>query len=96
MRNGKPNPPNMRRMRYNKWVDRACALLKETDKAMTTKELMEALPDDRFRPKSGTGASQKLRKDPRIGQYYDYVKDLSGSNSYKVSFWFYEGDVFEE
>ena len=96
MRGGKPNPPNMRRMRYNKWLDRVCVLLEETDTAMTTVQLLQALPDDRFTPKTAQSASQKLRKDKRIGQYWDYVKDLTGSNSYKVSFWYYEGDVFEE
>lgn len=50
MMNGKPNPPNMRRRRYSRWLDKAAKLLMETNEAKTTQQLLNELPDDRHTP----------------------------------------------
>ncbi len=86
------NPQNMRRRRYNKWLDSAAEVLEEIDEARTAAWLIENLPDNRHTPKSTTAASQKLRKDKRFGRYEGYTTDILG-HAYKTFFYFYEGDV---
>lgn len=95
--NGKPNPPNMRRRRYSKWLDRCAKLLKETGEALTASRLMNSVPDDKFAPGTATAAAQKLRKDKRFGSFVDYTTNLEG-HRYKTSFFFYDylGEQDEE
>ena len=95
MINGKPNPPNMRRRRYSRWLDKAAKLLMETNEAKTTQQLLNELPDDRHTPANVGSASQKLRKDKRFAHYMDKVHDFRGQN-YEVAFWYFVGEYDEE
>ena len=96
MRHGKPNPQNMRRRRYSKWLDGAVELLKESEEAFTASYLINQLPDNRHTPPSANSAAQKMTKDPRFISTFDYTTDLNG-HRYKTKFFSYNwGHVDEE
>ncbi len=89
LRHSKPNPPNMRRRRYGKWLDRAAELLRVSGESRTANWLIENLPDDRHSPPNANSAAQKLKKDKRFGSFMGNTQDLHHSN-YKTNFFFYE------
>ena len=102
MRHGKggnkPNPQNMRRKRYGRWMDKAATLLQENGESMTASLLLNTLPDDRHSPSSANSAAQKLMKDERFGSFEDYTTDLHG-HRYKTRFFFFDynrGETHEE
>ena len=97
MRHSKPNPPNMRRRRYGKWLDKAAELLRESGESRTANWLIENLPDDRHSPPNANSAAQKMKKDERFGSFMANTQDLR-NNSYKTHFFFYnyEGENDEE
>lgn len=93
-----PNPQNMRRKRYSRWLDKASELLQENGESMTASLLMNTLPDDRHTPTSANSASQKLMKDERFGSFEDFTTDLHG-HRYKTRFFFFDykrGEINEE
>ena len=92
----KPNPKNMRRMRYGKWLKKAAELLEETNSAHTASSLMNLLPDNNATPPNANSAAQKMMKDKRFDSYQGYTTDLKG-HRYKTRFFFYRyGEDDEE
>lgn len=89
LRHNKPNPPNMRRKRYAKWLDKAADLLRDTGEARTANWLIENLPDNRHSPPSANSAAQKMKKDKRFKSYMADTQDLR-NNKYKTHFFFYD------